>query len=87
VEPGDESASGLVAGEEDQLEGPAAETASEAQTEVEAAQTAAAVEEAVAVELQERRALAAWEGCPRRLHLFPRQPRPEHRRPLGWQSG
>ena len=36
MEPADESASGPVAGEEDRLEGPAAETASEAQTEVEA---------------------------------------------------
>ena len=47
------------------------------------AQTAAAVAEgAVAVVRQGRRVLAAWAGCPRRLRLFPRQPRPEHRRPL-----
>jgi len=83
----DEAASESVA-EEDPAEGPDVETASEAQTEVEAAQTAAAVvEEGVAVEQQERRALAVWEGYPHQLHLFPRQPRPEHRRPLGWRSG
>jgi len=65
------------------------QTESVAQTEVEAAQTAAAVAEEVVVaeEQQERRAQAAWAGCPRRLHSFPRQPRPEHRRPLGLQSG
>jgi len=77
---------------EDPLEGQDAaadpQTGSEVQTGVEAAQTAAAVAEGeVAVVRQGRRVLAAWAGCPRRLHLFPRQPRPEHRRPLGWQSG
>ena len=52
------------------------------------AQTAVAVAEgAVAVEQQGRTAQAAWAGCPRRLHLFPRQPRPEHRRPLQSKKG
>ena len=53
------------------------------------AQTAAAVAEGVVVaeEQQERRAQAAWAGCPRRLHSFPRQPRPEHRRPLQSKKG
>merc|ERR1711990_740894 len=78
-----EEAASLVA-EGDPLEGQDADP----QTEVEAAQTAAAVAEgAVAVEQQGRTAQAAWAGCPRRLHLFPPQPRPEHRRPLGSQSG
>merc|ERR1719500_392751 len=87
-ETGGEWASRVAVG--DPLEGPDADpqTGSEAQTEVEAAQTAAAVAEgAVAVERQGRRVQAAWGDCPRRLHSFPRRPRPEHRRPLGWQSG
>ena len=49
------------------------------------AQTAAAAAVewvAVAEEQQGRRAQAALADCPRRLHSFPRQPRPEHRRPL-----
>merc|ERR1719500_615701 len=33
----------------------------------------------VAVERQGRRVQAAWADCPRRLHSFPRPPRPEHR--------
>jgi len=66
------------------------QTESVAQTVVEAAQTAAAAAVewvAVAEEQQGRRAQAALADCPRRLHSFPRQPRPEHRRPLGLQSG
>ena len=46
------------------------------------AQTAAVEWVAVAEEQQGRRAQAALADCPRRLHSFPRQPRPEHRRPL-----
>jgi len=85
----DESASRVLEGDPVEVPDAAADpqTGSEAQTEVGAAQTAAVAEGAVAVELQGRRVLAAWEGCPRRLRLFPRQPRPEHRRPLGWRSG
>merc|ERR1712004_466270 len=62
-------------------------TESVAQTEVEAGQTAAAVALEPSVEQQGRTTLATWASCPRRLRLFPRQPRREHRRPLGWQSG
>merc|ERR1712004_168247 len=61
-------------------------TGSVAQTEVEAGQTAAVALEP-SVEQLGRTTLATWASCPRRLRLFPRQPRCEHRRPLGWQSG
>jgi len=79
----------LVAEAEEHQDAADPQTESVAQTVVEAAQTAAAVAEEVAVaeEQQGRRAQAALADCPRRLHSFPRQPRPEHRRPLGLQSG
>jgi len=80
----------LVAEAEEHQDVADPQTESVAQTVVEAAQTAAAavVEWVAAAEEQQgRRAQAALADCPRRLHSFPRQPRPEHRRPLGLQSG